>query len=296
MLATLTTVFHSPAFNHVGATFDTHIKSAGVASAITEQLPAVSLAAPRSADIDELRRIHEAEYVDALITGTPAGLAESNGFEWTPDLLTGVLASTGGMRDAALCALSEHRATGSLSSGLHHAGPQRGAGFCTVNGLALAALAARDAGASRVLILDLDAHCGGGTAAIIANHNGIEQVDVSVIGFDSYQTDRCSRLVMATGDNYLQAIERELADIATPDSIDLVIYNAGMDPHESAGGVAGITTEVIRDREQLVFAWAAQHDVPIAFALAGGYARHGFGIADVVELHMLTLHAAHSFA
>lgn len=295
MLATLTTVFHSPAYNHAGATFDTHIKSAGVASAIAEQLPAVALTAPRSADAAELRRIHAAEYVDAVMTGSPVGLAETNGFDWTPNLLDGVLASTGGMRDAALCALSEHGASGSLSSGLHHAGPQRGAGFCTVNGLALAALAARDAGAGRVLILDLDAHCGGGTAAIIADQSGIEQVDVSVIGFDSYQTDRCSRLVMATGDSYLSVIERELSDIATPDSIDLVIYNAGMDPHESAGGVAGITTDVIRAREQMVFEWAAQHDVPIAFALAGGYARHGFGIADVAELHMLTVHAAHSF-
>lgn len=56
------------------------------------------------------------------------------------------------------------------------------------------------------------------------------------------------------------------------------------------------STDVIRAREQMVFAWAAQNDVPIAFALAGGYARYGFGIDDVVDLHMLTVHAAHSFA
>jgi len=51
--------------------------------------------------------------------------------------------------------------TGSLSSGLHHARRTHGAGFCTFNGLALAALTALEvltAGAQRVLILNLDAH------------------------------------------------------------------------------------------------------------------------------------------
>jgi hypothetical protein len=45
-----------------------------------------------------------------------------------------------------------------------------GAGFCTFNGLALAALAALDLGAKRVLVLDLDAHCGGGTHELLGRH------------------------------------------------------------------------------------------------------------------------------
>ena len=61
------------------------------------------------------------------------------------------------------------RHAGALSSGLHHASTERGNGFCTFNGLALAARALMDGGANHVLILDLDAHCEGGTYEIVHN-------------------------------------------------------------------------------------------------------------------------------
>jgi len=292
VLTALTTVFHSTAFNHAGASFDTHIKSAGVADAIRAMYPEIEIASPRPASESELRAVHDGSYIDALMTGDPVERAESNGFAWSPDLLAGVLASTGGVRDAALRALSGHCVSGSLSSGLHHAGPGYGRGYCTVNGLPLAALAARGAGAHRVLILDLDAHCGGGTASIIRGHSGIEQLDVSVIAYDSYDTDSQARLVMASGADYLATIRSELNGVRAPEDIDLVIYNAGMDPHESAGGVAGVSSDVIREREQLVFSWASQHDVPVAFVLAGGYARSGFALDEVIDLHMETVAAA----
>lgn len=292
MLTALTTVFHSPAFNHAGASFDTHVKSAGVADAIRARHPGIEIASPRAALKSELRAVHDDAYVDALMTGEPVERAESNGFSWSPDLLAGVLASTGGVRDAALHALSGHCVSGSLSSGLHHAGPGYGRGYCTVNGLPIAALAARAAGAHRILILDLDAHCGGGTAAIIQGHSGIEQLDVSVIAYDCYDTDSQSRLVMASGVDYLATVRSELNGVRAPEDIDLVVYNAGMDPHESAGGVVGVSSDVIREREHLVFSWASQHDIPVAFVLAGGYARSGYALDEVVNLHMETIAAA----
>ena len=74
----------------------------------------------------------------------------------------------------------------------------RGAGFCTFNGLALAARAALAAGAASVLILDLDAHCGGGTASLIAEEPRIWQLDVSVCAFDSYESrERASLRIVA---------------------------------------------------------------------------------------------------
>src|SRR6185369_4139490 len=109
--------------------------------------------------------------------------AESQGFSWDPGLWRMVLASNGGVVAAARAALQDGVA-GSLSSGLHHARHERGAGFCTFNGLALAARAALDAGAGSVLILDLDAHCGGGTTSLIEREPRIWQSDVSVSGLD----------------------------------------------------------------------------------------------------------------
>ena len=63
-------------------------------------------------------------------------------------------ASNGGAVAAALEAFETKRNAGSLSSGLHHATRALGSGFCTFNGLALAARAVIDAGAKRVLVVD----------------------------------------------------------------------------------------------------------------------------------------------
>lgn len=105
-----------------------------------------------------------------------------------------VVASTGGAVAAALAALQSGGSAGSLSGGLHHARRERGEGFCTFNGLALAGASALEAGAESVLILDFDAHCGGGTHPLIKDNPRIWQVDVSVDEFDDYTpSERCTR-------------------------------------------------------------------------------------------------------
>jgi hypothetical protein len=71
----------------------------------------------------------------------------TQGFPWDPALWEMVCTSNGGVIAAAIEALRTRRVSGSLSSGLHHARRARGAGFCTFNGLVLAARAALDAGA-----------------------------------------------------------------------------------------------------------------------------------------------------
>ena len=115
---------------------------------------------------EQLEAIHSREYVHAVRTGEPRHLAESSGFPWDPAVWDAVRASNGGAVAAALHALATGSHAGSLSSGLHHARRDSGAGFRTFNGLALAARAALDAGARRLLILDLDAHVGDGTLDI----------------------------------------------------------------------------------------------------------------------------------
>jgi acetoin utilization deacetylase AcuC-like enzyme len=66
-----------------------------------------------------------------------------------------------------------------------------------------------------------------------------------------------------------------------------------MDPHQSsAGGLTGITTDVLASREQMVFEWARTQGIPIAFVLAGGYLGRGLDRAGLVALHRLTIAAA----
>jgi len=204
-------------------------------------------------------------------------------------LVRSVLASTGGMRDATNEALRNGR-SGSFSSGLHHARTNAGMGFCTFNGLALAALEALKKVKS-VGILDLDAHCGGGTADILKTNKKVRLADVSVCSYDSWTPTAKSRHfieVVAKPKTYLATVEKALKSL---EGVAFLIYNAGMDTHEKAGGLNGITLEIIQEREMMVIEWARAQNVPIVFALAGGYTWSGLTLKEVAELHLETVRA-----
>jgi acetoin utilization deacetylase AcuC-like enzyme len=86
---------------------------------------------------------------------------------------------------AASCALA---AAGEAASGRtayalcrppgHHAYAARAGGHCYVNNAALAAQALRDAGASRVAVLDIDSHHGNGTQGIFWDRGDVLTVSV----------------------------------------------------------------------------------------------------------------------
>lgn len=290
-------VFYSAAYGNTTVAFDTTRKAAAVAASLaSDPVTGVTIVAPSPIYRDELTAVHDAIYVDAVLSGQPRDLATSNELGWDPGLSDAVWASVAGVRDAALAAYTSGTIAGSLSSGLHHAYAGHGRGYCTFNGLVVAATAAITAGAERIVILDLDAHCGGGTAALIRSIPEIEQIDVSVDVFDMYASRGLARLTMCSSIDYLAVVERELARIETPEAVDLVLYNAGMDPHEHAGGCPGITAELLAQREAMVFEWAASNGLPLAWVLAGGYTSGSEGavldMAGLVALHRLTIAAA----
>jgi len=287
-------IYFSKTYNETGIGFDTFRKATEVARDLAHRpVRGVTLKNPRPANWDELLLAHDAAYLDAVYTGKPVWLAHSNGLGWDENLWNAAASSTGGAISAATDAYLTRQNTGSLSSGLHHASRMGGAGFCTFNGVALGALAAVDIGAKRVVIFDADAHCGGGTADIIKNHPNIRQEDVSVSPYDNYRRNPNSNLRMVSNPKrYNDVIRRTLENLESPESIDLLIYNAGMDPHEEAGGLDGITADMLAQREDFVFSWAAQHGVPVAWVLAGGYIGQNFPMSDVVALHRFTVEAA----
>ena len=287
-------VHYSPAYCDTQVAFDTTRKAEAIArSLIDHPIRRVRLVEPEPVTRGDLLTMHHPDYVDAILTGNPRELAVSNDLPgWDEGLARAVCASTGGVRAATLHALEHHTVAGSLSSGLHHARRASGWGYCTVNGLAIAARAALDAGARRVMILDLDAHCGGGTADLVMPYEGIEQVDVSVDPFDYYGHHDRARLILTDGPHYLETVQRSLDAIECPHTIDVVLYHAGMDPHEKCeGGAAGISALTLDRRERMVFAWLVEHRLPAAWVLAGGYTNQ-MSMDELVNLHRLTIGAA----
>lgn len=287
-------VYYSESYVAAGHSFDTTRKARWVAESLAmTPIPGIELVEPAPLTREEILAVHDPEYVRAVETGNPRSRAESQGFRWDEALWPMVLASNGGAVAAARAAL-EHGVAGSLSSGLHHARHESGAGYCTFNGLVIAAKAALAAGARAVLILDLDAHCGGGTASLIAGQDRIRQVDVSVSAFDEYPSSEPCRLsIVRDSADYLPEVRRMLEGVRRP-GLDLCLYNAGMDPCEDCpiGGLTGITESILAERERVVFEWCAGHGLPVAFVLAGGYIGPCLSEPRLVALHRRTLAAA----
>ena len=269
-------------------TFDTTRKSGHIAEAIRAGGAEVALVDPdafteRATEL--IRSVHDLEYVAAVTTGSPDGLAMSQGFDWDPGIPTMAIAHSAGLVAGVTEVLSgPGRVAGSLSSGLHHARAARGTGFCTFNGLVVATRAAFDLGAERILVLDLDAHCGGGTRSM-TDPEQVVQIDVSTIRFDRWMPSGHNALLFTDRDDYLEQVDAalELADRAG--SFDLVLYNAGMDPVTDSR----VSAADISIREQRVADWAGGHDYPLVFALAGGYTRGTVTMDQLVDLHLTTV-------
>jgi len=288
-------LFYSDSYTLAEYAFDTTRKARWIAESLHAQpVPHVTLAEPAPVTEAQLLTTHDAAYIRAVQTGEPRYLAESQGFEWDPQLWPMVCASTGGAIAAARAAMRDGVA-GSLSSGLHHARRDHGAGFCTFNGLAIAAQDALTRGARSILVLDLDAHCGGGTHSLLGEHPDIQLADVAVSAYDSYTPEGANRFEFVhDAARYLPTIERLLAELERADGYDLCLYNAGMDPYEgcSTGGLSGITQAMLRERERLVFAWLRRRARATAFVLAGGYVSRRLTQDELVALHRLTIEAA----
>jgi acetoin utilization deacetylase AcuC-like enzyme len=288
-------VHYSPDYVAAAHAFDTTRKAAWVADAV-RGMPGVTLVPPAAhwdgATVESaIRRVHDGAYVDALMTGEPRHLAESQGFTWDPGLWTAVRASTAGTLSAVDLVLgAAHgdgrapgpaagaRLSGSLSSGMHHAKHATGDGFCTVNGLVVAAahaVARYDVG---VTVLDVDAHAGGGTDELLRLHgrtlrlDRVRHLDLTTKPYDSYAhlTPRTGDLniedVGLDGDDdaYLAAVDTLLAELPEGPG-HLVLHNAGMDPSP------GISFAALAERERRVAAALVTRGLAGVFVLAGGY-------------------------
>jgi acetoin utilization deacetylase AcuC-like enzyme len=310
-------VHYSPAYVAAAHDFDTTRKAAWVADMVRD-LPGVHIVAPAphwddAAVEAAIRRVHDGAYVDALATGEPRHLAESQGFTWDPGLWTAVRASTAGILSAVDVVLGAARdagdagdpsdagprLSGSLSSGMHHAKFATGDGFCTVNGLVVAAAHAIEHHDVDVTVLDVDAHAGGGTDQLLRLHGlaRVRHLDLTTKPFDSYlggdprPGDITIEDVALDGDDdaYLDAVD-VLLDALPSGPRHLVLHNAGMDPSP------GISFEALAERERRVAAALVTRELAGVFVLAGGYTWSA-SRDEVARAHASTVQAfAHGLA
>lgn len=247
---------------------------------------------PEAASDSELLRAHDAGYVQRVVRGTlDKNDIRRIGFPWSEAMVERSRRSAGATLAACRAALEDGCAA-NLAGGTHHAFRDRGEGFCVFNDAAIAALAMRAEGrVERVAIIDCDVHQGNGTAAILANRP--ECFTFSIHGARNYPFDKESSDLDVelpdgtTDDTYLTALQAALGPVFARGKPDLVIYLAGADPYEDDRlGRLKLTKAGLAERDQLVFDKVRQRGLPIAIAMAGGYARK---IDDTVEIHANTV-------
>ena len=225
-----------------------------------------------------LEQVHTPDYVHAYCNGTLDAKAQRRiGLPWSPALVNRTCVAVGGTLLTAQLAL-QYGVACNTAGGTHHAFPGYGSGFCIFNDLAIAARLLQQSGqVQKILIVDLDVHQGDGTAYIF-------QGDPSVFTFSMHcevnfpgtkqQSDLDISLPEGMEDeDYLQTLAAHLPDLLTQVNPDLVLYDAGVDPHggDRLGKLALTDTGLFR-REMQVLTTCLSQGYPVACVIGGGYA------------------------
>lgn len=239
----------------------------------------------------EISLIHSPQYVNAVRTGVPRTLAESQGFTWCQALVAAVSRGWSGTHAAVRVAMQEGMAF-HAASGAHHAERDHGAGFCTFNDVAGVGRLLLDQGKlERVAVIDLDTHQGNGTWSLAGSDERFGFFDVAHASWSvpEIETARAVFRIVRGDAEYFDVLKGLPAFLRTFQP-SLVFYLAGMDCHESddMGGVPGMDWARLAERDRFVFEQIEALGVPLIFSPAGGYQADGTTIA----LHLNTIRAA----
>jgi acetoin utilization deacetylase AcuC-like enzyme len=283
-------------------------------------------------DRRDLERVHQGEFITGLY-GEGLLPALLNAYElidpqgrphrYEPDRaikpLTGlfetILDQAGGTYLACRLALGQPGPAGTpgfcyyLGGGMHHARYDRGAGFCLVNDIMIAARKLQNEGLARLIwVVDVDAHKGCGTAELVSfsrargelglkpGKTGAEILTLSVHMAAGWPLDEETlqgalpgraplipsdvEIPLAAGEEaaYVPELEQglyTLEAISHGQKPDLAIVVDGADPYEHDGlpssALLKLTLDQCAARDWSIYTFLQARSIPSAWIMAGGY-------------------------
>ena len=280
-------LFHHP--DYVAALPTGHsfpmAKYAQLLPALAELGQAVAVHSPGPMPRVWLEAVHDPDYIAAVLAAQVDPACQRRiGFPVTPAVARRTVAVAGGTWAAALHAL-RHGYAANGAGGSHHALPGGGAGYCVTNDLAIAAHRLVSEGAARrILIVDLDVHQGDGTAVIFAGRHDVLTFSMHAARNFPVRKARSFRdveLPDGMGDDaYLALLATELPLLLDGEWPDLVLFQAGVDPHgDDRLGRLALTDAGLATRDALVVAACRSRGIAIAATLGGGYAGDAMVVA-----------------
>lgn len=207
----------------------------------------------------QLSQIHKPEYIDLVeamsklgpVRGRIASFTNNKTVQWYTRVSPGSFDAARYAAGAVCKAVEEtragkcNRAFAVIRPPGHHAGPERGEGFCLFNNIAMGAVHAIEHGAGRVAIVDFDRHHGNGTQDIV---NALGNENIMLVS--SYQegckydkndrngwvSDHVLTVPIAQHSSF-DEVHKQYARIVIPAlhefKPDLILISAGFDMHES---------------------------------------------------------------
>jgi acetoin utilization deacetylase AcuC-like enzyme len=259
-------------------------------------LSTADLHVPDAISWDDLRLVHDSGYVEDVATGALSrDMQRRIGFPWSPHMVERSRRSVGATLAAARAALRGDAVAANLAGGTHHAFRERGEGYCVFNDVAVAARVLIHGGViERAVVVDCDVHQGNGTAAIFRDDPAV--FTFSLHGARNFPFRKeASDLDVTFEDGardaeYLTALTAHLPRVLDGHRPDLVFFLAGADPYEGDRlGRLGLTIEGLRERDRVVFDACRARSLPVAVAMAGGYAPD---VEATVTIHVNTIREA----
>jgi len=249
----------------------------------------------RALELVHSRAYHEGFSQDSL----PAQAQRRIGLPATTPLVHRTWLAVGGTLLTARLALA-HGLACHLAGGTHHAFPHYGSGFCIFNDVAVAARVLLAEGAvAKLMVIDLDVHQGDGTAAIFAGDGRVFTLSAhAASNFPLRKQTSDHDLPLADDlddDAYLAAVGRLLPELLEQVQPQLVLYNAGVDPHrdDRLGRLALSDTGLLL-RDRMVLEACLRRGIPVATVIGGGYdalpalvRRHGLVFRAAAETGLL---------
>ena len=242
-------------------------------------------------DLEEIhpRRYHETFSRDQLTRPEQRRI----GLPATSALVQRTWLAVGGTLLTARLAL-RHGLANHLAGGTHHAHPDFGSGFCIFNDCAVTARVLLQRGeVDRVLIVDLDVHQGDGSAACFQADERVTTFSVhAASNFPLRKVNSDFDIPLPDGtedDDYLAAIGDQLPNVLDALDPQLVLFNAGVDPHrDDRLGRLNLSDDGLLMRDRLVLDACLRRTIPVATVIGGGYD----SLKPLVRRHAIVFRAA----
>jgi acetoin utilization deacetylase AcuC-like enzyme len=256
-----------------------------VMDALRETGAAFTVHRPEPMPRDWIEAVHDPAYVgEVAALSVPPHKERRIGFPVTERVMRRSMLSPGGTWLAAKLALT-HGYAANAAGGSHHALADTGAGYCVFNDLAIAANRLLGEGdATRILILDLDVHQGDGTAALMAGRSDVFTCSLHAErNFPVRKARSTLDVPLPDGTDdaaYLAILADTLPAVLGDFGPDLILYQAGVDPHgDDRLGRLALTDAGLDARDRYVMRQAKARGVPLASTMGGGYGADRMAVA-----------------